>query len=235
MAFVHQSRWSTFRPAIGSSSLLPIALAVTSLSACVRSTTMSGADAPMPAGRPHGTTLLGMKLVIVADAMVLATLLVAYFTIKSGAPDWPPKGVFVGTYLPTVVTITAAMSSSAVTWMLFAVRRNDQRNALAAALLALVLGAAVANAQWYAITSVKFGANAHAYGTLYKVLLGFSLAQVIAGIVMLIVVGAQAFVGHYGSDDHEPATAVVWFWHFANVVWFVVVSVLYLLSSHATK
>jgi len=195
----------------------------------------SGADAPMPAGRPHGTTLLGMKLVMAADAMVLLTLLVTYFTIKAGAPTWPPKGVSVGTYLPTVITITAAMSAASVSWMLYAVRRNDQRNAFAAAVLTMILGAAVANAQWYSITNVKFGANSHAYGSLYKVLLGFHLAQVVAGIVMLVVVAAQALAGHYGSDDHEPASAVVWFWQFANVVWVVLLMALFVLSPHATK
>ncbi len=195
----------------------------------------SGADAAMPAGRPHGTTLLGMKLILAAEAMVLVTLLVTYFTIKSGAPTWPPRGVSVGTYLPTMITITAAMSAASVSWMLYAVRRNDQRNAFAAAVLTMILGAAVANAQWYSITKVGFGANAHAYGSLYKLLLGFHLVQVLAGIVMLVVVAAQALAGHYGSDDHEPASAVVWFWQFANVTWVTVVMVLYVFSPHATK
>ncbi len=195
----------------------------------------SGADGPMPAGRPHGTTLLGMKLILAADAMVLLTLLVAYFTIKTGAATWPPKGVADGTYLPTIITITAAMSAASVSWMLYAVRRNDQRNAFAAAVLTLMLGTAVANAQWYSITNSKFGANSHAYGTIFKSLLGFHLVQVVAGIVMLVVVAAQALAGHYGSEDHEPATAVVWFWQFANVTWVFLLVTLFVLSPHATK
>jgi heme/copper-type cytochrome/quinol oxidase subunit 3 len=195
----------------------------------------AGADAPMPAGRPNGTTLLGMKLILAADAMVLVTLLVAYFTIKGGAAAWPPKGVKVGTYLPTIITITAAMSAAAASWMLFAVRRNDQRNAFSAGILTVILGAAVANAQWYSITNVKFGANSHAYGSLYKLLLGFHLVQVVAGIVMIVVVAAQALAGHYGSDDHEPVSAVVWFWQFANVTWVVVLMSLFVLSPHDTK
>jgi len=195
----------------------------------------AGADSSMPAGRPDGTTMLGMRLILAADAMVLVSVLVAWFTIKSGAPSWPPKGVSIGTYLPTTISITAAMSAASASWMLYAVRRNDQRNAFAAAVLTVILGAAVANAQWYSITTVKFGANTHAYGTLYKVLLGYHLVQVLAGIVMLTVVAAQALAGHYGSEDHEPASAVVWFWQYANVTWVVVATVLFVLSPHATK
>jgi cytochrome c oxidase subunit I+III len=195
----------------------------------------AGRDEPMPAGRPNGTTLLGMKLVLAADAMVLVTLLVAYFTIKQGAPVWPPKGVKVGTYLPTIITITAAMSAASACWMLFCVRRNDQRNAVAAAVLTVFLGTAVANAQWYSITNPKFGASSHAYGSLYKVLLGFHLAHVVAGMVMIVVVAAQALAGHYGSEDHEPVSAVVWFWQYASVAWIAIVVALFVLSPHATK
>ncbi|MGI8777437.1 MAG: cytochrome c oxidase subunit 3 [Acidimicrobiales bacterium] len=195
----------------------------------------AGANAGMPAGRPDGTTLLGMKLVLAADTMVLVAMLVVYFTIKGGAAAWPPKGVKVGTYLPTIITITAVMSAVSASWMLFCVRRNDQRNAFAAAVLTVLLGTAVANAQWYSITNAKFGANSHAYGSLYKALLGFHLAQVLAGIVMIVVVAAQALAGHYGSDDHEPVSAVVWFWQFTNVAWFVIVMALFVLSPHATK
>jgi len=193
----------------------------------------AGADTPAPAGRPHGTTVLGMKLLLAADAMVLVSLLVAFFTIKGGSPVWPARGVQLGTYLPTTITITLAMSAASMAWMLVAIRRNDQRNAFAAAVLTVILGLAVANAQWYSIGNANFGPSDHAYGTLYTVLLGFHLAHVIAGIVMVTVVAAQALAGHYGSDDHEPATATAWFWQFSIVVWGAVVTALFILSPHA--
>ena len=43
----------------------------------------AGADTA-PAGRPHGTTLLGMKRFIAADAMVLVSLLVAASRVLLG-------------------------------------------------------------------------------------------------------------------------------------------------------
>ncbi len=193
----------------------------------------AGADSPTPAGRPHGTTLLGMKLFLAADAMVLVSLLVAYFTIKGSSPAWPARGVQLGTYLPTTITITASMAAASMAWMVVATRRNDQRNAFAAGVLTVVLGVAMANAQWYAIDNANFAASDHAYGTLYCVLLGFHLAHVIAGIVMVMVVAGQSLAGHYGSDDHEPLSAAAWFWQYTNVVLTAVVTALFIVSPHA--
>ena len=188
-----------------------------------------------PNGLPRGTTRLGMLLLLAADAMVLATLLATYFTIRGGSPKWPAPGVRVGTYIPTVLTITAVMTALSVSWVLYAVRHNDQRNAFAAALLTIVLGLAMANAQWYAMTTAKFGPGDHAYGTLYHLFLGYHLVHLLAGLVMVAVVAAQTLAGHYSREDHEPVRAAALFWQYGNVVWFTVLTVLFLLSPHAHK
>jgi cytochrome c oxidase subunit 3 len=189
----------------------------------------------MPAGRPPGTTLLGMKLLLAADAMVLVSLLVAYFTLKGGSPVWPARGVKLSTYLPTVVTITAAMSAASMGWMVFAVRRNDQRNAFAAAVLTVILGLAIANAQWYSMLHANFGPSKNAYATLFDVLIGFHLVHVLAGIVAVVVVAGQTLAGHYGRDDHDPVSATALFWQFGNVAWLSVLTALFVLSHHAHK
>jgi heme/copper-type cytochrome/quinol oxidase subunit 3 len=54
-------------------------------------------------------------------------------------------------------------------------------------------------------------------------------------MVMIVVVAAQALAGHYGSEDHEPVSAVVWFWQYASVAWIAIVLALFVLSPHATK
>ena len=77
-----------------------------------------GASPPPPeTALPNGTTVLGVLLLLVADAMVLVALLAIWWTIKGGSPAWPPRGTSIGTYLPSVISITAVMSSFAMQWM----------------------------------------------------------------------------------------------------------------------
>lgn len=193
----------------------------------------SGSPALVEQGR-GASTVLGMLLVIAAEAMILGAILAAYFTIKGGAPDWPPKGVNVGTYVPTVVTITAVMSMFSMAWAVNAVRRHDARNAVFAVVLTIVFGLAMANAQVFGLARIGFGADKHAYGTLYYLLIGFHLAQLVAGLVMLIIVGARILAGHFSAEDHQPVRAVSYFWYFSCAAWFAALTALFLMSPHAT-
>lgn len=188
--------------------------------------------APASARPDTPTTSLGTLLVIAADAMALAGILAAYFGVKDGSSAWPPKGVSVGTYIPTMVTITAVMASFSVQWGLFASRRNDQRNAAMAMVMTVFLGVAMANAEWLAFTRAGFGVSAHAYGTFYYLLIGYHLVHVLVATVLLMLVAGRALAGHFSRDRHEPVRAVTIFFHYTNAVWFVVVTVLHLLGKN---
>jgi heme/copper-type cytochrome/quinol oxidase subunit 3 len=193
----------------------------------------TAADPTRPAAQPRGTTVLGMLLVLAAEGMMLGVVIAVYFAIKAGSPLWPPSGVNINTYVPTVVSITATMSACSVGWLLVSTKRNDQRSALSASILSVVLGLAMANGQWYSLTQAGFSIGDHAYGTLFYLLMGLHLLHLIAGIVMLVVVGGQTLAGHFGSDDHEPVRATVYFWQFGNVIWSFIVLTLFLISPHA--
>ena len=187
---------------------------------------------PVP-GRPRrGTTSIGTLLFITADAMVLAAVAAVYFAIKEGSAAWPPLGVQVGTYIPTMITITALMSGFSVQWGIFAARRNDGRNAAIALVLSLFLGLSIVNLEWLTFTRTGFGFNAHTYGTLYNVLIGYHLFHLLAAIVVMLVLAFRTMAGHFSTDRHDALRAGAIFWQYTNVVWFVVVSILFLASRH---
>ena len=194
----------------------------------------TGEPAPGPVpGRPRrGTTTIGTMLFVAADAMVLAAICAVYFAIKEGSAAWPPVGVQVGTYIPTTITITAAMSAFSVQWGLFAARRNDGRNAVMALTLTLFLGVSIANLEWLAFVRTGFGFNDHTYGTLYDLLIGYHLVHLVAAIVVLLVLAFRTMAGHFSQDRHDALRAGAVFWQYSNIVWFLVVSVLFLASRH---
>jgi cytochrome c oxidase subunit III len=188
---------------------------------------------PVP-GRPRrGSTTIGTLLFITADAMVLAALVAVYFAIKEGSAAWPPVGVRVGTYIPTMITLTAAMSAFSVQWGVYAARRNDGRNAAMALGLTLFLGLSIANLEWVAFVRTGFGFADHTYGTLYNLLIGYHLLHVLAAIAVVLVLSFRTLAGHFSVDRHDALRAGAVFWHYSNVVWFVVVSVLLLASRNA--
>lgn len=182
---------------------------------------------------PRGTNLMGVLLLIMADAMVLAALLAAWFTIKGASLAWPPKGVHLTTYLPSVITITAAMSSFSMQWAVSSIRRNDQRSATAAIILTAFFGACIVNAQWYSLVRAKFGIASHAYGTVYDLLIGYHAVHQALAVGALVLVGARAIVGHFGRQGYDPMRAVAAFWHWSNAAWFLILTAVFLFSAHS--
>jgi len=194
----------------------------------------TGAPAPGPVpGRPRrGTSTIGALLFVTADAMVLAALVATYLSIKSGSSAWPPIGVHVSTYSPTMISITAVMSAFSVQWAVYSARRQDGRNAVIALVLTLFLGAAMANLEWLSFTRTGFGFKAHTYGTLYYLLIGYHLVHLVLAVAMGLVLSFRTMAGHFSNDRHDPLRAGAVFWQYTNVVWFLVVSVLFLASRH---
>ncbi|MGH9265132.1 MAG: cytochrome c oxidase subunit 3 [Acidimicrobiales bacterium] len=187
---------------------------------------------PVPGKPRRGSTTVGTLMFVTADAMVLAAVCAVYFAIKEGSAAWPPIGVQVGTYIPTMITITAAMSAFSVQWCVFAARRNDGRNATMALILTLFLGLAVANLEWLAFVRSGFGFNDHTYGTLYDILIGYHLVHLLVAIVVTLVLTFRTLAGHFTADRHDALRAGAVLWQYSNVVWFLVVSVLFLASRH---
>ena len=182
---------------------------------------------------PKGTNLTGLMLVLVADAMVLATLLAVWLTIKGASLTWPPKKVNLNTYLPSVITITLAMSAFSMAWAVSSIRRNDQRSATVAIILTALFGIAVVNAQWYSMVRADFGIASHAYGTLYLLLVGYQAVHQVLAIGALILVGARAIVGHFGRDGYDPMRAVGAFWYYTMASWGLIMIFVFLFSRHS--
>lgn len=186
---------------------------------------------PVP-GRPRrGTATIGVALLATADAMVLGAIVAVYLALQDGSVTWPPT-VEVGTYIPTMITITAVMSGFAVQWGVYAARRNDGRNAVMALGLSLFLGLAMANLEWVAFVRTGFGFNDHPYATLYNVLIGYHLLHVLVAFVTVVVLSFRTVSGHFSGDRHDALRAGAVFWQYGNLVWFVVGTVLFLLSRH---
>jgi len=188
---------------------------------------------PRPPGEvPKGTNLTGVLLFLMADAMILATLLAVWWTIKGASLSWPPQGVDVTTYLPSVIAITVTMSSFSMQWAVSSIRRNDQRSATVALILTAFFGVAVVNAQWYSMVRADFGIADHAYGTIYLLLIGYHAVHQALAVGALVFVGARAVVGHFGREGYDPMRAVAAFWHYSVAAWMLILTAVFLFSRH---
>ncbi len=67
------------------------------------------------------------------------------------------------------------------------------------------------------------------YGATFFLLTGFHGAHVTIGSIILIVLLLRVFKGHFTANKHFAFEAGAWYWHFVDVVWLLLFTLVYLL------
>ena len=179
--------------------------------------------------------ILGMLLFIASEVMFFAGLFAAYFSSRAQNQPWPPaefEGILDPLSLILVATIILVASSFTCQWAVWAIRRNDRTAFLRNIGVTFVLGIIFLLLQAYDY-SLLFGEGmtmaSGPFGTTYFTLTGFHGAHVFGGVLMLGVVLYRGMAGQFSSRHHDMVEAASIYWHFVDVVWIVLFSVLYLL------
>jgi cytochrome c oxidase subunit 3 len=182
--------------------------------------------------------LLGMMLFIASEVMFFAALFAAYFNAAATMPVFPPEGasdlvsLFHFPYLPIFMTVILLTSSFTMQWATGRIRKGDRTGMNRAVAITLTLGI-VFIFLWLAdyglLLSEDFGIDSGVYGTLFYTLTGFHGAHVIGGLVGLAVILARGIGGQFSRRHHVAVEAVHYYWHFVDVVWIVLVIVIYIL------
>jgi heme/copper-type cytochrome/quinol oxidase subunit 3 len=179
--------------------------------------------------------ILGMILFITSEVMFFAGLFGAYFSTRAAHTPWPPaefQGVLQPLGLILVATIILIVSSVTCQLAVNAVRRDDRRGFLRNMTVTFVLGIVFLIMQAYDYSLLfheGLTMDAGPFGTTYFTLTGFHGAHVFGGVIMLGVVLYRATAGQFSSRHHDAVEAASLYWHFVDVVWIILFSVLYLL------
>jgi cytochrome c oxidase subunit 3 len=179
--------------------------------------------------RGTSSPVMGMVLFVAGEAMFFAALFGIYFSIRTSAPVWPPKGIEVPELgVPSVLTAILVGSSVVLQFGVGAVRRGriaSFRRLLGATILLGVLFLAL---QLYDYSQLTFGIRDGIYPSLFYVMTGLHMAHVAGGVVLLSIVMSQALTGQISTARHDPVEAAAIYWHFVDVVWIGLYTAFYL-------
>ena len=170
-----------------------------------------------------------MVLVITTEAMLFAYLLFSYFYLASMAKSaWPPSGPpELKLVLPN--TIILLLSSGTMWWAESGIRAGSQLRLRLGMLVTLLLGVVFLVIQGIEYSRKDFGIQTNAYSSLFFTITGFHGAHVFVGLLFNAVVQVRAWLGHFTARRHLAVTNAAMYWHFVDVVWLVVFTVLYLV------
>ena len=175
---------------------------------------------------------VGMACLIFAESAIFTIFVVAYLYYVGKSLTGPtPREV-----LETPIFYTICLLSSSLT-IHFAgklLERGRRGAFLLLWLLTIALGALFlygTGQEWHRlIYEHGLTISTNLFGTTYYSLVGLHAFHVTAGLVMLSVVLFFGLAGRVGPEQSARVNVLSFYWHFVDVVWVVVFTVVYILG-----
>ena len=185
------------------------------------------------------STKLAMWLFLSSECLLFGALITTYVLYRGASLVGPypgPKsqgGIFDIPYT-SVSSFVLLASSLTMVLALAAAQKRDMGRMRLWLLTTALLGMTFVGGQVYEFTSfyhdgVKISTNL--FGTTFYVLTGFHGVHVTVGILMLLSLVAMSFGDRLPSDPAFPVEMVGLYWHFVDIVWIVIFTVVYLIPT----
>jgi cytochrome c oxidase subunit 3 len=186
---------------------------------------------------------IGMALFILSEVAFFGVFFGSFFkasiapvgildgvwAVKAGV--WPPAGTvtFDPWDIPFLNTLILLLSGTTVTWAHYAIRENNQKDAVTALGITILLGMTFTACQAYEYHHAAFKLTDGIYATNFYLPTGFHGLHVIIGTIFLTVCYFRARKGHFAAQNgHLGFEFAAWYWHFVDVVWLFLFTFVYI-------
>ncbi len=166
-----------------------------------------------------------------SECLLFGTLITTYLVYQGKSVAGPTTEIL-DIPVTSVSTFVLLMSSLAMVLALAAVARGDALFARVWLATTALLGSLFLGFQAYEFTNfVHEGLTLQTslFGSTFFVLTGFHGGHVFVGVLWLLTLLVRSFQGKLGPDKTLQVELAGLYWHFVDVVWIVIFTVVYLL------
>ena len=175
---------------------------------------------------------LAMWVFLGSDCLLFGALISTYLLLRHrSVTGLGPTDVFdipftsVSSFVLLMSSLTMALAVAAI------VRGDVQRNRVWLVTTAF-LGATFIGGQVYEFTTFYregLGYTTNIFGSAFYTLTGFHGVHVSVGIIMLMSLFVMSMRGNLGPERAETVEIVGLYWHFVDVVWILIFTIVYLI------
>lgn len=175
--------------------------------------------------------MFGVVVFLVAESMIFLGLFTAFMIYRSILPAWPPEGTpELELLLPGINTLILISSSFVMHKGQSAIKKNNVSGLRIWFAATAIMGAMFLAGQAYEYTHLGFGLTTNIFASSFYVLTGFHGLHVTVGLLLILaVLWRSRKADHYSSKEHFGVEAAELYWHFVDVVWIVLFTLVYLL------
>jgi cytochrome c oxidase subunit 3 len=175
---------------------------------------------------------IGTIVWLSSELMFFAGLFGIYFTARAQhVGEWPPPPTELDVPYALVVTIVLVASSFTCQLGVFAAERGDVFGLRRWYLVTLAMGTFFVLGQAFEyytlVTAHDTTLASSAYGTVFYMTTGFHGLHVIGGLVAFVFLLIRTKLSKFTPAQATAAIVVSYYWHFVDVVWIGLFSVIY--------
>jgi heme/copper-type cytochrome/quinol oxidase subunit 3 len=191
---------------------------------------------------------LAMWLFLATEIMFFSAIIGASWTLRlrttiEGTPDfqglWAEPGQILNVPLTGLNTFILICSSLTMVEALAAAERGDQRKLKLFLTATLLFGIVFLSIQAYEYNKIYFEEGLTfvsapdevnpLYGPTFYAQTGVHGSHVTAGVIGLAYVTRRAYKGGFTKENHEAVELAGLYWHFVDVVWIFLFTIVYLI------
>ena len=169
-----------------------------------------------------------------SDVMFFGAFIATYLVYRGKSLVGPYPDEILNIPVTSVSTFVLLMSSLAMVLGLHYVKEGDRGKATLWILMVVVLGAVFMGFQF-----VEFREFAHEgltprtniFGTTFFILTGIHGAHVTIGVIWMAFLAYSSHTGKLRPDNALDLEIAGLYWHFVDIVWIVIFTVIYLISA----
>ena len=175
---------------------------------------------------------IGIIFLIVTESVLFSMFVAAYLIYIGKSLNGPyPKDVL---ELPIIPSICLLSSSLTIVFAEHALKKNHLGSFKLWWLLTIALGLyflIATGVEWrHLIYDEHLTMSTNLFGTTYYSLVGLHASHVVVGLVFLSIVFAVTLAGFPIHKQLRRVLFLSWYWHFVDVVWVVVFTVVYIIG-----
>jgi cytochrome c oxidase subunit 3/cytochrome o ubiquinol oxidase subunit 3 len=195
--------------------------------------------APEDEGHAHTSTglsnnKLAMWLFLGSECLLFGGLISTYMLYRGRSQNGPRPETVYDIPFTSVSSFVLLMSSLTMVLAVSSAHRGDVRRTRLWLTTTALLGATFVGGQVYEFTAFYregLGFTTNLFGSSFYTLTGFHGAHVTIGIIMLMSLVAITLRGNISGNRAEVIEIVGLYWHFVDIVWIVIFTLVYLIPS----
>jgi heme/copper-type cytochrome/quinol oxidase subunit 3 len=175
---------------------------------------------------------LAMWVFLGSDCLLFGGLISTYLLLRHRSVDGPQPEGFFDIPFTSVSSFVLLMSSLTMALAVASIHRGDVRRCRVWLTGTAVLGSIFIGGQVYEFTTFYnegLGFTTNIFGSAFYTLTGFHGVHVTVGIIMLMTLVVVSLRGNLGPERAETVEIFGLYWHFVDIVWIIIFTVVYLI------